>query len=142
MDSRQQIIWKIEELKELLKKYEAALEVIELLNEENGVQNQKFSWGRPPKNNANFTELPSISEGQFKILDELQKPMTASMLRQAYEDLTNKTVNKSSFSASLSTNSKIKKIVFPDNPLHTRNWYGLKGWFNGEKLKEEFASKI
>lgn len=78
----------------------------------------------------------------------LQTPLTSSEFRaavnRAYPE---KVVSESAWSPQLSTIYRDKakpfqRVEFPDNPSEYRFFYGLKSWFNGEKLKPEYLEGL
>jgi hypothetical protein len=72
-------------------------------------------------------------------------PKTTRQLMIAYNEATNKKFEFSSFSGRFSilvNKGFIKKHQIKSNPLETRFYYGIPEWFDGNKLKEEYLTKI
>lgn len=73
-------------------------------------------------------------------------PRTSRELLNHYMKEKGKNISMPAFSSQLSPmvhkDKKIKMHKEPNNSIETRTYYGLTEWFSGEKLKQEYQSKI
>lgn len=82
------------------------------------------------------------------VLELYRVPLTSSELLKAInEEYPRKKIAAESWSPQLSSiyrdeDKPFKRAEFPENPQETRFFYGLKAWFDGDNLKEEFLSKL
>jgi hypothetical protein len=73
-------------------------------------------------------------------------PRTVNQLRKNYYERMGINLSPKDMSSKLSIRAKnggrIKNFSVPELPIHKRYWWGLKEWFNGNEMKEEYRQKI
>lgn len=141
-DVRHTIRQKIEELKEQIRNYETTLETLdEIYGEE---QEQIFELTPEDKPKRKLT-LKMKTEA---VLKETQEPLTSrqlmNVINQRYPE---KKYKFGQFSGQFSViyrrkNSNIRNYEIPDAPPKFKVFYGLKSWFSGNDLKQEYKDKI
>ncbi|GAB3911715.1 hypothetical protein [Mucilaginibacter boryungensis] len=135
---------KIQEHLNKAKELQAALDVIMSIFPEEKVE-------KPAPQPYDFSGFKPVLRNTFKntilgILRKEDKPLTVRQALSLYQDETHRDIVFPSFSGQfsiLNTKEKaIKKIIFPNNPIEDRFYYGLPEWFNGNVLKQEYMKKI
>lgn len=82
------------------------------------------------------------------VLEKFRVPLTSSeALKAMNEAFPEKKLSSESWSPQLSTIYKddkrpFRRIEFKENPNETRYFYGLKKWFDGDVLKQEYMERL
>lgn len=92
---------------------------------------------------------PTLSDKAEQIFLKLNKPLTAPELTKAINEFFpgKKKLESKTFSASWSgiyrdAQKPFQRMVFPNNPNESKYYYGLKTWFDNNKLKNEYVNRI
>lgn len=122
---------------------------IDALNGENPSIDSAAKGGKSQSAPLNEVTSDKKTKKTFEqIIIEILKdgnPRTTKMLMEDGAKFGLKSVPVKNFSSKLSISSKlgnIKNLKFPDHPVDERYWWGLKGWFVGDKFKDEYEVKI
>ena len=140
----------IKEHKDIADKYQEALD--DLIRRFNGDQTKPVAKAQTEsKQTPLFGEFiavpsanPTFKTNLVALLKKENEPLTATIARLLYNKSYGTNYDKAKFSPKLSSAipKQIKKHVIPENPIETRNYYGLPQWFTGDSLKPEYIEKI
>jgi hypothetical protein len=78
------------------------------------------------------------------ILTNGQTPLSSNPLREKYNEIAGKNLDKVGFSPRLSNVAKTDFKIYevPGLPVDSRYVYCLPEWFDGDELKQEYKDKI
>lgn len=138
---------KIKELQEQIEKCKIALRAFG--EEPDKTNNQLNLMTEESTKKINFKTVgnKTLRARVESLFNEINRPMTSREIMDKINDLYNKSYNINGFSGNFSQmyrkkTSHIKKYEFDDAPIEIKTVYGLKKWFNGEELKDEYKQRF